>query len=319
MDKSMTLFYLTVNLISLVVGAAAVALVYRMDREYRLPRLHDFLIFVVCAVISGFFDWIAVNLMVVMLPRLSPEMIDAVFHLFWDLIGFPCALAAAAFLLFTLAGFLRIPFGRRQRVFISLPFLFLVILSVFGLILRMGFDASPLSSFLWRLFTLGLPLYHILLLGWAYVRARLDPDPSMAYVRHFFLFLFFGFFVWHALSIFPSRFHPAYHLSILWFFMALLPPTLYLRTHLHRTQRRETLEVISRDSLKPLAVRFHLTEREQDVLLLLMKGKSYSDMKEELFVSFQTVKNYISRIYKKAGVRNRVELVNLVRNTIQMK
>jgi DNA-binding NarL/FixJ family response regulator len=37
-------------------------------------------------------------------------------------------------------------------------------------------------------------------------------------------------------------------------------------------------------------------------------------MKSELFLSLQTVKNHVSRIYGKMGVRNRIELVNKIRN-----
>jgi DNA-binding CsgD family transcriptional regulator len=40
-------------------------------------------------------------------------------------------------------------------------------------------------------------------------------------------------------------------------------------------------------------------------------------MKDELFVSLQTVKNHTSRIYRKSDVRNRVEFVNLVRNIVR--
>jgi hypothetical protein len=36
-------------------------------------------------------------------------------------------------------------------------------------------------------------------------------------------------------------------------------------------------------------------------------------MEEALFISLQTVKNYVSRIYRKLEVRNRLELMNRYR------
>ena len=44
---------------------------------------------------------------------------------------------------------------------------------------------------------------------------------------------------------------------------------------------------------------------------------SYRAMTEELFVSLQTIKNHVSRIYKKTDARNRIEFVNLVRNSLR--
>ena len=70
--------------------------------------------------------------------------------------------------------------------------------------------------------------------------------------------------------------------------------------------------------LEPLFERFGLTAREREVLVLLLEGRSYKAMQEELFVSLQTIKNHVSRIYKEAEVKNRVELANLVRNTTRL-
>ncbi len=57
-----------------------------------------------------------------------------------------------------------------------------------------------------------------------------------------------------------------------------------------------------------------ITQREQEVLQLLITGKTYKEIAAELFISLPTVKTHVSNIYSKAQVRNRLELSNLVKH-----
>ena len=52
-----------------------------------------------------------------------------------------------------------------------------------------------------------------------------------------------------------------------------------------------------------------LTEREQEVLKLLCEGENYRSIAGELFVSTNTVKAHIKKIYEKLQVHNRAEAV----------
>jgi two-component system response regulator DesR len=52
-----------------------------------------------------------------------------------------------------------------------------------------------------------------------------------------------------------------------------------------------------------------LTEREEEVLLLIAGGKNTKDIASELYLTNGTVRNYISVILDKLGVRNRVEAI----------
>ena len=64
-----------------------------------------------------------------------------------------------------------------------------------------------------------------------------------------------------------------------------------------------------KNKLAPLGI----TPREHEVMMLLISGKTYKEIADELFISLATVKTHVSNIYSKAKVRNRLELSNLVK------
>ncbi len=51
------------------------------------------------------------------------------------------------------------------------------------------------------------------------------------------------------------------------------------------------------------------TEREREIVPLLLDGLSNDQIAERLFISAHTVKNHVTAIYRKAGVSNRLELL----------
>lgn len=53
----------------------------------------------------------------------------------------------------------------------------------------------------------------------------------------------------------------------------------------------------------------NLTPRERDVLELLAKGRSNTEIADELFISSPTVKTHIGRIFAKLGVRDRAAAI----------
>jgi len=65
-------------------------------------------------------------------------------------------------------------------------------------------------------------------------------------------------------------------------------------------------------TLQPDTTRdYKLTEREQEILALIVDGLTNQEIANKIFVSRATVKNYVSTILSKLGVQNRIEAVRL--------
>ena len=61
----------------------------------------------------------------------------------------------------------------------------------------------------------------------------------------------------------------------------------------------------------------HLTEREIEIVKLICEGLSNKEIKKSLKITDQSVRAPLSRIYKKTGVSDRLQLALLAVNTRQ--
>jgi DNA-binding CsgD family transcriptional regulator len=59
--------------------------------------------------------------------------------------------------------------------------------------------------------------------------------------------------------------------------------------------------------------RYDLTDREKEIVEVMMKGKSNKEIADTVLISIRTVGNYLQNVYKKTGVPNRFALYSLIK------
>ncbi len=77
------------------------------------------------------------------------------------------------------------------------------------------------------------------------------------------------------------------------------------------TLSSEATEVLVQATTQPVVRSDELTEREREVLALMVDGMSNQEIADRLFLSLGTVKFHASNIYSKLGVESRVAAVTL--------
>jgi len=92
-----------------------------------------------------------------------------------------------------------------------------------------------------------------------------------------------------------------------------------------KSKLNEVIEVTERLSARfggpaeTLAEKFHLSEREQKLVQCIRKGLSNEEIARTLFVSLDTVKKNISNLYRKLGIKSRIELLQLMYDPLGRK
>lgn len=79
---------------------------------------------------------------------------------------------------------------------------------------------------------------------------------------------------------------------------------------------RKTLSLLSNATLNkknttPSLITFNLSDREKDILNLLVQGKEYKEIAYDLQISPFTVRNHTTKIYSKLHVNSKAEAISL--------
>lgn len=65
--------------------------------------------------------------------------------------------------------------------------------------------------------------------------------------------------------------------------------------------------------------RYHITDREMEVIELVGKGMTNKEIASVLSLSVNTVNNHIANIFSKTGVRSRIDLLNLIHKSLWLE
>lgn len=106
-------------------------------------------------------------------------------------------------------------------------------------------------------------------------------------------------------------------LIIVFVTLTILPPlnrhlSALLKNHVFLTVLREMTPVGQEGTIENFKAFGILTERESEITALLLKGRTYKMIADELYLSENTIKTHIKNIYSKFNIQSKTELVNLL-------
>jgi DNA-binding CsgD family transcriptional regulator len=91
-------------------------------------------------------------------------------------------------------------------------------------------------------------------------------------------------------------------------------PVFFLRRFMELYHGSLEEDLSGKNRRERLFKKYNISRREQEIIHLICQGKSNKQIEDELYIALQTVKDHVSRIYHKTGVKNRVQLTNLFRD-----
>jgi len=297
----------------ILVGAslAAMGLAVRLQQRTREPLAALYLFYLIFSVLYGFFALMAPELAGSILPVTQNQnsAATAAVHLFFPFLAVPL-LISVLFLFFAMALSL---INRRPSPVFSILFVVLagLLFACNGISLYRDTHPDFLKISLvpneWFIFSYNIlravvvvsVLIAVLIQSRKLLeihRRRLAQKTALILLALELVRIPLSFF--HTEPLLFVAFQVSWFAGDLW-------PLLYLDRTLPRIRRSE------RSTTDDLIGKGGVTPREHEIVRLICQGKSNNEIADVLFISVQTVKTHTYRIYRKLGVRNRVQLTNL--------
>ncbi|MGD9344572.1 MAG: helix-turn-helix transcriptional regulator [Candidatus Aminicenantes bacterium] len=302
--------------IALFIGFLTVYLAYRLNRTYRLSYLTSYLYFLIAFNIMGFLNHLGRYLGASLFRNSPEETLVSVRYLF-AFLAFPFV-AFSIYLFFTFANDLigsRVStlFNRLFGLFWGTLFLVQVFLAKNYFNAR---DENTLLFFSHAINILGIVSF-FLIPFYILLRSKGLSDSQQKNIARSFSLIYLLCF--GTASLITSPFIVPYLspyttlIMIFSFFAVNLPPLFYLILSL----RKHTIKIhrpIQKSDLDNFYIFHKISKREKEIIDLILEGMSNADIEKALYISPHTVKNHIYNIYQKLGVKNRVQISNLIRD-----
>jgi len=105
-----------------------------------------------------------------------------------------------------------------------------------------------------------------------------------------------------------------FSLFIFVFFAGNVLPLIVWRTYLIKSVPAPEGPGTAVGDMEKFSGAFNISRREEEVIRQVLEGKTNKEIAASLYITVQTVKDHLYRVFQKANVRNRVQLINLVQS-----
>ena len=321
-------------LVSLCANVIGILIVYQLYNKFRFKYLTSYLYYQIFVCIFLLFGFWEKGFVYILLGR------QTVSSLSFEQIGY--FLGFFAFPFFILLEYMWIKFCRElidkklSVTFTALYFLLqIALIMVFANILAKYPDiennqfSNIFSSFVLVCFTIdvlcfAIGISQLFIFGKSLTnQIKRRAVKTFAYICISVQFVFSSYIILLALedynqlsATFSASAVPDQLTSIFYAFRYLtdLLPILYLRFYLNKYCRISVFDQLTDADINKIFADYKISKREGEIIRSICEGKSNKEIAGELFISLQTVKDHIYNIFQKTGIKNRVQLTNLVRN-----
>ena len=298
---------------SLVAGGYGIVLLNRMRRKYRLDFLDSFFYFQLLLFVFGIYGILGSMGMRQVLDLFELQASQAeVIAQFIPFVGIPFIIAAwymSLKMTFELTGK-----KISQTVAIAYFSICTVAFLFYGLLIRQmpalspgGFDSlrQQIRLFFFAI-ELGIVVYIALhLLSYQHTEKKRSSRKM--------LIRFAGVFMLTTLLTAITQYFAHRHILYLLYFLVLyfagdLPLVFLIQTHLEKNADRYQSNI---NTMEYLYQKYGISKRERELIREICQGSTNQQIAEKLFITLQTVKDHNHNIFRKTGVRNRVQLAQI--------
>jgi len=303
----------------LIAGAISIFFAYRLMKLYKAPFGGSYFYFTVFLYIFGTYSLAGAGIMDHILTRM--EIDQKVIHsarLFAIFLGIPFLALAEFMFLRSITEFL----GKKPSNALTIPYFasFTAVFILYGIytvrINRFNLGDYELLLQIQRWIFSGLILV-IYLSSYLYIisSTRRDADPASGKYLRTFGAWYLAYMVLCTATLILSEYLPFFSQIFFLIFLSWhLIPILFMNIYLSKYQNREVeLPDDFESRLQAFVEEHDISKRECEVVRQICRGLSNQEISETLFISLQTVKDHIHRIFVKTGVKNRVQLTNMIR------
>lgn len=304
--------------ISIIAGLFSVFAVHQMNQKYRLPYLSIYFYFLIFLNIFGIYSIAGARIIrevlgTLEIPVASIEHISLVF----TYLGIPFLILAMFMFIRLCTEIVRknLP-AAFNLVYFSLHFLlFLAYGIILVMISRFGENRFDLIKRIILIAYSSLAgITFLLSLAFLFFHQRRFPDIKERRSIQTFGLMYLIIMVTLATLINLAHLSPWLQVFFLFFLLAShLIPIFFLNINIETYYIEPVVVIDFKQSVQDFAVKYGISGREKEIIELICMGKSNQDISDCLFISLQTVKDHIHRIYLKTDVKNRVQLANLIR------
>jgi len=313
MSESLQILFLAVSLIT---GILVIFLTSKLVRKYKLPYLSSYFFYLIFLFVFGIYGLIGSRLIRIFLQNqgVETETIESI-CLFFSYIGFP-------FLILSWYMFIRLSqelVNKKIASGFNLVYFFAMTIAFLALgILLVKKDLLGEDKFdnIRHIMLITFSSVSTLVYGYALLQLfiessrQLDIKNRMSIRLFGYFYLFFSAGTIILINLNGQMY--AFGLVMMLFSLHLLP-VFFQTLHLDKNYIVAVRSPDFNSSLEQFFGHYSISKRETDVVHLICQGKSNQEISDSLFISIQTVKDHIHHIYLKTGVKNRVQLTNLIR------